>query len=57
MPYHITKPSILGSAVPDGGVEYYTGENKWDNEYSKRKIYTNKADADAQVANLCSYFR
>ena len=47
MPYHIKKTSILGSAVPDGGVEYYTGDNAWSNEYSKRKVYANQADADA----------
>ena len=48
MPYHIKKTSILGSAVPDGGVEYYAGDNIWSNEYSKRKVYSNQADADAQ---------
>ena len=48
MPYHIKKTSILGSAVPDGGVEYYAGDNIWSNEYSKRKLYAKQADADAQ---------
>ena len=48
MPYHIKKTSILGSAVPDGGVEYYTGENAWSNEYDKRKIYSTEAAANAQ---------
>ena len=50
MPFHIKKTSILGSAVPDNGVEYYTGNDVWSNEYSKRKIYSTEAEADAQKA-------
>ena len=50
MPYHIKKGSILGSAVPTDGTEYYAGDNAWTNEYDKRKIYENKSDADAQAA-------
>ena len=48
MPYHIKKTSILGSAVPDGGVEYYAGDNIWSNEYSKRKVYSTESAANAQ---------
>ena len=48
MPYPIKKTSILGSAVPDGGVEYYTGENAWSNEYDKRKIYSTESAANAK---------
>ena len=48
MPYHIKKGSVLGSAVPTDGTEYYAGDNVWSNDYSKRKIYSNQADADAQ---------
>ena len=48
MPYHIKKGSVLGSAVPTDGAEYYAGDNHWTNDYSKRKIYENKSDADAQ---------
>ena len=50
MPYHIKKGSILGSAVPTDGTEYYSGDNVLTNEYNKRKIYENKSDADAQKA-------
>ena len=50
MPYHIKKGSILGSAVPTDGQEYYAGDNHWTNDYSKRKIYENKSDADAQLS-------
>ena len=50
MPYHIQKESILGSAVPTGGTEYYAGENSWTNEYDKRMIFENEADANAQKA-------
>tara|TARA_X000000368_G_scaffold416949_1_gene412045 strand:- start:2138 stop:2362 length:225 start_codon:yes stop_codon:yes gene_type:complete len=50
MPYHIKKTSIIGSAIPTDGTEYYMGEDAWSNDYSKRKIYSNQADADAQKA-------
>ena len=46
MPYHIKKSSLLGSAVPTDGNEYYAGDNHWTNEYDKRKIYENEADAN-----------
>tara|TARA_R100000455_G_C6182759_1_gene59933 strand:+ start:374 stop:607 length:234 start_codon:yes stop_codon:yes gene_type:complete len=46
MPYHIKKTSILGSAIPTDGNEYYAGDNHWTNEYDKRKIYENEADAN-----------
>ena len=46
MPYHIKKTSLLGSAIPTDGNEYYAGDNHWTNEYDKRKIYENEADAD-----------
>ena len=50
MPYHIKKGSVLGSAVPTDGAEYYAGDNHWTNEYEKRLIYENEADANAQKA-------
>tara|TARA_B100000963_G_scaffold249085_1_gene218096 strand:- start:548 stop:781 length:234 start_codon:yes stop_codon:yes gene_type:complete len=46
MPYHIKKTSILGSAIPNDGSEYYAGDNHWTNQYDKRKIYENEADAN-----------
>ena len=45
---NIKKTSIIGSAIPTDGVEYYTGNDAWSNDYSKRKVYANQADADAQ---------
>ena len=42
MPYHIQKTSILGTAVPENGIEYYTEDDSWTNTYANRKIYTNK---------------
>ena len=48
MPYHIKKTSILGSAVPTDGGEYYAGDNNWTNIYENRKVYANKSDADTQ---------
>ena len=50
MPYHIQKTSILGTSVPENGIEYYTEDDSWTNTYANRKIYTNKSDADAQKA-------
>ena len=52
MPYHIKKGSVLGSAVPTDGQEYYAGDNVWTNEYDKRKIFENKSDADALKATV-----
>ena len=46
MPYHIKKTSLLGSAIPTDGNEYYAGDNHWTNEYDKRKIYENEVDAN-----------
>ena len=48
MPWHIKKESILSSAVPTNGVEYYAGDNHWTNEYDKRKVYSNEVDATTQ---------
>ena len=51
MPYHIKKMSVLGSAVPTEGSEYYAGDNKWTNVYENRKVYTNESDANTQKAS------
>ena len=51
MPYHIKKTSLLGSAIPTDGNEYYAGDNHWTNEYDKRKIYENEEDANSQKAS------
>ena len=51
MPYHIKKTSILGSAVPNDGSEYYSGDNHWTSDYSKRKIYENKSDVKSKIDN------
>ena len=48
MPWHIKKGSILGSAVPTGGEEYFAGDNHGTNEYDKRKVYSTEAAATAQ---------
>ena len=50
MPYHIKKTSVLGSAVPTDGNEYFAGDNRWTNTYEDRKVYENEADANAQKA-------
>jgi len=43
MPYHIKKSSLLGSAIPTDGNEYYAGDNHWTNIYENRKVYVNEA--------------
>ena len=48
MPWHIKKGSILGSAVPTGGQEYFAGDNHWTNDYDKRKVFSTEAAANAQ---------
>ena len=48
MPWHIKKGSILGSAVPTGGEEYFAGDNHWTNEYDKRKVYSTEEAANTQ---------
>tara|TARA_A100001011_G_scaffold298098_1_gene310957 strand:+ start:418 stop:642 length:225 start_codon:yes stop_codon:yes gene_type:complete len=48
VPYHIKKTSLLGSAIPTDGTEYYAGDNKWTNNYENRKVYVNEADANSQ---------
>ena len=54
MPYHIKKTSVLGTAVPTSGDEYYAGDNKWTNLYENRKVYANESDANAQKAMTVS---
>jgi hypothetical protein len=54
MPYHIKKTSVLGTAVPTSGAEYYAGDNKWTNLYENRKVYANESDANAQKAMTVS---
>ena len=49
MPYHIKKPGIPSNAGI--GDIYYTGGSLWDEDYAKRKQYTNKATADAKIVN------
>tara|TARA_Y100001938_G_C7894266_1_gene331305 strand:+ start:393 stop:626 length:234 start_codon:yes stop_codon:yes gene_type:complete len=46
MAYHIKKTSVLGSAVPTEGAEYYAGDNNWTNEYDKRKTYATESAAN-----------
>ena len=45
MPFYIKKTSIFTN-LPT----YYKGDNKWGDQYSDRKSYTNKSEADAVVA-------
>ena len=49
MPYHIKK---LGLPLNAGiGDVYYTGGLLWDQDYSKRKVYSAKSTADARIVN------
>jgi len=49
MSWHITKTSILSSAVPTDGVMYYVSKNHWTNSHSDRKIFSTKEDALEEV--------
>ena len=49
MPFHIKK---LGLPLNAGiGDVYYTGGLLWDQDYSKRKVYSAKSTADARIVN------
>ena len=49
MPYHIKKPGLpLNAGIGD---VYYTGGLVWDQDYSKRKVYSAKSTADARIVN------
>ena len=43
MPFHIKKAFILDNSK----TVYYTGRSHWSEDYSKRKIYDVKTEADA----------
>ena len=43
MPYHIKKPRTIGTTVD----VYYKDGDSWTESYADRKVFSNKADADA----------
>ncbi len=45
--YHIKKPGIISGT----GDVYFTGGNRWSDNYDDRKIYTKKANATNQSSN------
>jgi len=47
--YHIKKPGIISGT----GDVYFTGGNRWSDNYDDRKIYTKKANA-ANATNQSS---
>ena len=47
MAYHIKKSSALDSSK----TVYFKGDAAWSDDYSSRKTYSSKSDADAQNAN------
>ena len=47
MPYHIKKPRIIETSK----FVYWEGGNAWTDDFSKRKTYVNKGNADSRVAN------
>ena len=47
MAYHIKKSSALDSSK----TVYFKGDAAWSDDYSSRKTYSSKSDADAQIAN------
>ena len=47
MAYHIKRTSKLDSSK----TVYFKGNSAWSDDYSSRKTYSSKSDADAQIAN------
>ena len=45
MPYHIKKTSLV-SHWNVGSDMYYSGNNHWSDDYTKRKVYESKALAE-----------
>ena len=45
MPYHIKKPSLINASVD----VYYTGNRRWTDDYSERKIYS--SNPNSQMTN------
>ena len=45
MPYHIKKPSLINSSVD----VYYTGNRRWVDDFSERKIYD--SDPSSEMTN------
>ena len=45
MPYHIKKPSFINPSVD----VYYTGNRRWVDDYSERKIYD--SDPSSEMTN------
>ena len=45
MPYHIKKPSLINAGVD----VYYTGNRRWTDDYSERKIYS--SNPNSQMTN------
>ena len=42
MAYHIKKPSLINSSVN----VYYTGNRRWTDDFSERKVYANDPSGD-----------
>ena len=49
MSWHITKISVLSSAVPTDGIMYRTESGNWSNVYEDRKLFDTKNDAKQVV--------
>ena len=47
MPYHIKKTFPLEPNT----ILYFEGGNRWSDDYSKRKTYVNKGNADNKIKN------
>ena len=56
MPYHIKR---TGTVLNDSKVVYYKGDHRWTDTYDARKVYSEKATADAEITNarISSYMK
>ena len=51
MPYHIKKTSLVAHWNV-GADMYYSGDNRWTDDYAKRKVYASKALAEQDQSYL-----
>ena len=56
MPYHIKR---TGTVLNTSKIVYYKGDHRWTDTYDARKVYSEKATADAEITNarVSSYMK
>ena len=56
MPYHIKR---TGTVLNTSKIVYNKGDRRWTDTYDDRKVYSEKATADAEITNarISSYMK